>query len=675
MDRDKKMNRAFGPLAPGRAWMSNAVWALLCACLLWPTGWAAAQGRPGLSEAEGAYRTAVQRRREFAIATHGAANVRKQAKWYPYFVLARTKSHGCGDGSLAEYMTRLLDAPDPERPGAVAPEMFAGPPFARYLHTHRDCLSQEQIGRIAAALEKPRRLFDHGTLNHASMTSTTWYLLAQEFPDLAWTDLAGRRYSSEELTRTYKDLMVRRYRKFLKDGEFEQLSPTYAMVNLFTTLNLVDFARDQELRRFAEAYLVQALTVLRVSSFRGVILPPLARQNAQQRSGPARKDHPCVSPAQHALWLYFGEPEIGRFDLESGCEPTYVAMLASSDWLPPFTLAGFPAPETLPFEHHSILPTFSIWDASTQPSMTGKLFRARHFAIGSGNGVFDPLGYNTSDQSFMLAWDRPAEFNYLECFHPYWTSNAGADAWSFSRTPSGAPNTTSRSSPFQQSYFHQGRGVLLFSIPQADPWPGSREPRFFAARDRQKDALFARQNCHFPKEVDEYGVEGSWIFIRAGQAFVGIETVGLTPTITEAPDDPTVLGFNKLTTEARHAAIFIVAEDAETAGSFSAFKRKAKSIRRHHDPARDLFSFAGEDGRSHEVAFRLEPQRGTDAFSNQPRVTIDGAPRPETTGAIISGPNYRIGGGRLHVETATGTLDISVPPSGAPQIAEKLKAR
>ena len=45
------------------------------------------------------------------------------------------------------------------------------------------------------------------------------------------------------------------------------------------------------------------------------------------------------------------------------------------------------------------------------------------------------------------------------------------------------------------------------------------------------------------------------------------------------------------------------------------------------------------------------------------------------TGAVISGPNYRVGGGKLHLETRTGTLDISLPPNGPPQIVESPRAR
>lgn len=652
---------------------AGRIFCVLAACVFGLPHTSRAEGS-GTEAARAAYREDVQRRRDFVASVYAGTNVRKDSKWYPYYILARTARNGC-DPDLSEYIARVTDAPDPDQPGAIAPEPFAGPPLVRYLYRHRDCLSAEQIARLAATLAKPRPLFEHSTLNIATMTTTSTYLLAQAFPQVTWTNLDGKAYGSAEILRLYKRMMVRRYSKFLQDGDYEQLSPSYAAQNLYPTLNLVEFAEDRELIAYAEAYAVQLLAIQRASALQGVILAPLHRQNAQQRSGPARSGRPCVSPSQHALWLFFGEPEVGRLDLDSGCEPTYVTMPADSAWLPPVLLNSFPDPRSGSAEHSATTPTFSIWDAPTWPSLIGKVFRGRHFAIGSGNAMFDPGGYNTNDNTFTLAYEHPsAEFNYIECFHPYWTSNAGIDARSFSRARVGqAPYVTSRSSPFQQSHFDKGRGVLLFSIPKADPWPASKDPRLFGARDRQKDALFTRQNCHFPKSVDEYVVDGSWVFIRAGRTHIGIEAVGLTPKVDDSVDDPTVLGFNKLTTDARHAALFFVAEDAETRRSFAEFQRAAKAVPRRHDPVRDSFTFEAEDGRSNEVTFKIEPSAQPGYLASVPIVTVNGEPVTQDTGTIIAGPTYRIGKGRLRLETSAGVLDIAPGPEGWPRITETLR--
>jgi hypothetical protein len=398
------------------------------------------------------------------------------------------------------------------------------------------------------------------------------------------------------------------------------------------------------------------------------------RQNAQQRSGPAQVTAPCISPTQHVLWLYFGEPEVGARDLDSGCEPTYVAMLADSAWVPPAVIASFPDDGVSAAQHSIAVPYFSLWDAPPGPFMSGTVYRSRNFAIGSGNVLFDPAGYNMADNTFMLAWRRRgAQFNYVECFHPYWTSNTGMDAWSTIRVaPTFYPYATSRSSPFQQSFFDRGRGVLLFSIPEKDPWPGGPEARFFAARDRQKNNLYPRQNCHFPKDVDEWVQEGSWVFIRAGDTFVGIEAVGLTPKLNDVADDPTVLGFVKMTTEARHAALFFVVEEATKHPSFEGFKRHARSIVRGHDPVQDVFTFAGEDGAINEVMFRLELQQGTGRIRSFPTVTRNGRQVRLDAPPVIHGPSYRVGDGRLHMETRLGRLDVLAPQGAVPEIREKL---
>jgi hypothetical protein len=628
------------------------------------------------SEDPSRYRGEVDARRSFVVSTYGRVpNVRTHPKWYPYFVLARTKLRGC-DPNLADYMAAVLDRGDPQASGLSEPELFSEPPLVRFLNRHGDCLTAAQSGRIARALERPQDLFGHGTINQAAIRTTSLYLLAQAFPDVVWTDRDGKRYRRSELQAQLKALMVRRYGRFSQTGEIEQLSPTYAAVSFFATLNLVEFSQDLDLKAYAEAYAVQLLTILRVSSLQGVILAPFHRQNAQQRSGPAQVGAPCISPTQHVLWLYFGEPEIGSRDLESGCEPTYVSMLADSDWIPPAVLASFPDPDSAPSEHRVTVPQFSLWDAPPGPFLFGTVYRSRNFAIGSGNAVLDPRGYNMADSTFLLAWRRPgAEFNSIACFHPYWTSNAGIEAWSTIRVPPAfAPNATSRSSPFQQAYFDRGRGVLLFSIPEADPWPGSSEPRFFAARDKQKDALFARQNCHFPKAVDEWGREGSWVFIRAGETYVGIEAVGLTPKLNDVADDPTVLGFVRMVTEARHAALFFVVEEASAHASFAAFKQHARGIARVHDPVQDSFEFAGQDGATNKVVFRLEPEPGSGRVRSIPRVTRDGRVIPIAGSRVIDGPTYRVGRGEIHLETRSGSLDIRAPLGAVPSLRQEMRA-
>lgn len=655
-------------------WRLALLLALAQIALLAAAGPLAAQPAGAERAVSEAYRSEVAGRRAFIISTYArAANVTTHPKWYPYYVLAATASRGCGDGKLAAYMTSMRDVADPAAPGTNAPELFGEPPFIRYLYRFRSCLTDPQVAQIRTIAEKPKRLFEHGTLNMASATSTSIYLLAQFFPQTVFTDAnGGRRYGSGEIMRLYKALMVRRYRKMLRDGDAEMLSPIYAQVSMYAALNLVEFAQDPDLRAYAEAYLVQSLAILKASSFQGVILAPLYRQNAQQRSGPASAPRPCVSSTQHAMWVYFGEPEIGPWDLESSCEPTYATMFAVSEWLPPETLARFPEPQRVPTTHQVTIPTFSHWDGPTRPMLLGTVYRSRHFAIGSGNTIFEPRGYHSRDSTFTLAFDKKGEYDAIECFHPYWMSNAGIGAWSTMRVPpTFSPNATSRSSPFQQSYFHRGRGVLLFSIPETDPWPGSDDPRIFADRDRQKDALFVRQNCHFPRRVDEYRVEGSWTFIRAGGTFVGIETVGQVPKILDGPTEPAFKEFIDLITEARHAAIFVVAEDADKAGSFEAFRSRAKAVPRHHDPARDVFRFQDEDGREAEVTFRLEPEPGSNRMRGLPAVTVNGTPWTPRSDAPLVGEGYGFGGGRLHIETAGSTLEVVMPEGRPPEIHER----
>ena len=142
----------------------------------------------------------------------------------------------------------------------------------------RALLSPAQLDRARSLLSLPQQLFSHGTLNHALMSSTSYYLLAEHFPDQRWADPKGRPYTSAEVVSRYKDLLLQRFRGFMADGFNEQLSPTYAIANLYPLLNLIDFAQDPDIRAAAEQMAVAQIGLLRADSIDGAVMPPLERR-------------------------------------------------------------------------------------------------------------------------------------------------------------------------------------------------------------------------------------------------------------------------------------------------------------------------------------------------------------------------------------------------------------
>ena len=102
------------------------------------------------------YREEVEQRRAFVVSTYGRApNTRLHPKWYPYYVLARTRVAGC-EPKLSEYMGGVYERGQVQASGVSEPEMFSEPPLVRFLNLHGDCLNAAQLDQISRALARPR---------------------------------------------------------------------------------------------------------------------------------------------------------------------------------------------------------------------------------------------------------------------------------------------------------------------------------------------------------------------------------------------------------------------------------------------------------------------------------------------------------------------------------------
>ena len=188
-----------------------------------------------------------------------------------YDTLVWTALHGCGGLGRPQAMLDAIKPPTRD---------FARPALIRYLFQYGSCLSDAQKHQLITEVLYPDQLFKHGTLNHAIMSSTSYYLLAEHDPELVFTDTDGRTHTAAEVVSRYKALLMTRFRKFTADGLNEQLSPTYATIDIYPLLNLVDFGQDPELRSAAAHMAVAEIAILRADSLDGALLPPLMRENA-----------------------------------------------------------------------------------------------------------------------------------------------------------------------------------------------------------------------------------------------------------------------------------------------------------------------------------------------------------------------------------------------------------
>ncbi|WIW47822.1 hypothetical protein ML401_06820 [Bradyrhizobium sp. 62B] len=491
----------------------------------------------------------------------------------------------------------------------LRPEMFSLPPLARYLLQFPRCIAPTERQALQNTISENRiDLFAHGTTNHAIMQASSWYLLAQAFPGAAWTDIGGTKYSSIELMRALAERLLARQTAQLTQGFDEQFSPTYAIENFFSLLNLVDLATDNAITVAAEAGLIQQLAMLYSNSFHGLLVPPLGRNSHLQTNSAAPRAGMDISAGQHLLWYYSGEPTFGRNDF-FGTEPLYIVMLALSNWQPPQELSGL-LDRDKPSRIRTVTPSFSIWGNPGQPSLYGKAFVSDDFAIGLGNFIFNPAWYNEDTNNFSILVRSPKLFNYIQCYHPFWRSNEGPGAW-----------LHDQSSPFMEGDLQDDRGALIFSIPDKDPWPQSNANRFFKLRNQRANALIREVNCRFPTAIDEVRQFDKAIFLREGATYVGLRIVGSdTQDFSEITGDVSGAFRNFRISGSKVTLYFRVGLQRELR-NFDDFQKAVMREDIRLNEERNEVAFRDREGTWKYVRYELEPYHLPPWISAIPRIS------------------------------------------------------
>ncbi|GAB4057313.1 hypothetical protein GCM10028811_03530 [Uliginosibacterium sediminicola] len=270
------------------------------------------------------------------------------------------------------------------------------------------------------------------------------------------------------------------------------------------------------------------------------------------------------SISQQILWYYYGEPKgFENRDFRSG-EPFYAAMLALSKWRPPAAIRGISSGSGYRIRYNT--PRFGVWDALTPIEIYGDSLIGDEFAIGTGNLNFQPAGYSGHIQTFAILLKSDKPYNQIECYHPFWKSNQGEDAWS-----------TDRSSPFQQMYrYDESSVVMLFDIPDKDPWPLNKDNRFWKDRDQHANDLLKVAACRVSRSFDEVVFDGQWVFVRQGDVYVAMASLNGKYEIDEAKSS-LLRDFYSIKIRQARSALFFRVERRKTDADFNDFKSRMKS--------------------------------------------------------------------------------------------------
>jgi hypothetical protein len=404
--------------------------------------------------------------------------------------------------------------------------MFDHPGMAMALCKYWDSFSPEQLSHIKARLEylaKPepntgQGFLGHGTENHATVMWTGAYLYAQQFPDAKWRN--GK--TSKEQMADAKEWLRQAFKGYYEHGNSEYLSTTYEWTINFPVYVLLECAKDPEMKTIAEAFLLYRWSLISLNQFEGTVLAPFGRMNTQQDHQP---DNSYVAVLTFYNWLMWGWGEAtGNLRLSNlNMNPEYneaifVLYAAFSNVIPDevfFRLAGLQQP----FGLKSSASFFGHYGAGVPHMMMRKIYRSKGYAIGTGNFRWIPGGDGADHDSdgFIIAWPSADRFNYIGCYHPYWYSDGDV--------PDRTPDTWYRGniSPFQQTALHKNTAIVLFDIPDKDPWPDKPAPEKWAWRDGHANNLLKRGMLRYPGSIDEKIEENGWIFLREGKTYIGIK--------------------------------------------------------------------------------------------------------------------------------------------------------
>ncbi len=597
------------------------------------------------------YGASIEARKQWLLSIMEPETIdNENPKFKTYDILGITALQGCGSQEYTEYIVKVFESTKIENNIYII-EMFALPPLVRYLYQYGDCLTPEQKTRIKVALSLKHALLDHGTINHAMLRSSSWYLLAQYFPDVKWHNRDDHYFSSTELMSALKELLLRRNYRFMQDGQYELLSPTYAMANFTPLLNLIDFASDSDVKKIVELQATLQLSALKAHSFDGVIVPPLARGIVPQKNSVTLDKHKYVSVSQQILWYYYGIPNLGINDLEGRKEPVYTVMLALSKWRPPESVLKLLENNATPYTIKTVTPTFGIWDAKTSPEIYGKAYITKNFALGAGTTIFNPGWYNEDTELFSILYKSTEEKNQIECYQPYWKSNLGEDAWS-----------NDRSSPFMQVYLGKTEGVMLFDIPSKDPWVFDANNRFFKLRNEHQNSIYQLAQCRIPLSVDKLVQEKSWVFAKAGDTFIAMGTLFGENEYQDTTNKPDLVDYKVFKIRQPKTAIYFKVDEKTQNMDFNQFITMTKNKALYFSPSQVKLTYLDEDHKTVEAQFQLDIKTKTDRVVGLPKIKIDDIIQTPASSPVIDSPFMVLDQGHLKIKSGNALLDFSSPP-------------
>ena len=561
---------------------------------------------------------------------------------------------------------------------------FSGICFA--LCKFRNSFDKEQLEVLKKSFERLAKtdkieeegFLGHGTENHFLMNCCGEYFAGQCFPDAKFVN----GWNSEKIMSDAKQRLREVFKRYYMMGYTEYLSPTYDGCSQNAVAVLYLYAKDKEVREMAEAWLLYKYSIQSLNYFNGHILAPYGRQNVQQTNKPLVAGK--IGVFQLIDWLYWGwgsnSNAIPKGEFVKAFDVQFATFQALLDITPGDVFNRIAGEKLPPFEIKSSASTFINQgsyhlNGGIPNMMLRKVYRDKQYAIGTGNFRWVPGGdYADHDAvSFNIVWNSSDQFNFIECYHPYWCSDEGMDEKTGKVHPRSPDKWDQGSiSPFQQTAQNENTAIVFFNIPDKDPWPNKPSADKWAWRDGHADNLIKRGMFRYPKSMDEKIEENGWLFLREGDVYVGVKSLKDYYIQTDLKNED-MLGFNVVKSDfAKCGFIFEVGAKAEY-NSLNSFKEKIQKNPLKVDWSGMTVEYTNLKGKTLKLIYNEGLKVDPDGLANSvPKVIINGKQEMDVKEwPLLSSPFINLSNSILEIKQ--GNTYIKVDWSGElPRITKQL---
>ncbi len=594
---------------------------------------------PGLAAAQDL--STVEGRAAYMIEQFREHPIRPNAKHGGAPALARLALNP-NDAYALDRITHFYDGNPPHGDS----RMFSGPGIAWALGKYWGNFTPAQRDHLKANVKEFNDLLGAGTENHALMRNVTAYLYGQYWPNEPGF-LGGRMTGAEMKAKASEHLLASLGR--LYDMNYnEHLSARYVPVHLYACLTLYECATDPRMKAAADAALHFYFANFAANQFEGKVIPP------------ANRDQGGANP----WWLYWADA-INTPAPGNTTEHSTVLYAAVSSWRPPAAILSLARGQTAPYEltaaacgHPHAHPNQSM-KIMTPAGSVRYVYRDKLYAMGSGFMQYN-LEYQAywNHTTFRAIYKSSERFNFIECYHPYWRSN--------DRTWEGL------NSPFEQWAQHNGTAIVLFNIPDADPWPdgkgaggrpsSEKQVLFRDARNKHFNNLIKEGLVRYPKSIDQKTETDGWIFLREGDVYIAIRP--LKDYTIDTNYRPAGSDFNVIRSAfAQTGFVFDIAtkEEFET---FEAFQTAVKQNPLVVDWDQLSVKYKSVKGDTLTATWNLPDYRPPQGrVMVRPDITVNGAAVPIDSDflngtAVMKSPSVELVDRVLRLRTPAGGLEV-----------------